>query len=432
MILNLGVRLDYMDPNREWFYGNNLFNLAVDPEYNINADPDRDQLDTLGHIKYSYENVLKKPRSPAPSITTVSPRIGISFPITDQTVLRFNYGHFYQIVPLDRMFELNYFRPAYIVKGIIAQKEDPSIRHVPSADGDPERVVFQTLDPLPPEKTVSFEVGVKHNFDDLFVLDATGFYKDVSDQTLARQGLFDRKIYGYDPFTRNITTNVAYTCSFPGDYGDAMGFEVALRTLFSPVWALDLNYSFSRSTQGRASPGTIRIDSSGNRTYQWDVDVSKRIPVEKTFSRPHILRANLFLRYPDGGPPTTLNSLMELTSLSLLFRMVSGQAFTYIGPTDPPDTYDNYRYPMTYTLDMRVEKGFRLVGESILTMYLRVTNLLDTKNLRSYGDVYFDPNATKNYVENGTVSTVDGAGYDISWQTYYDARRFYLGVRYDF
>ena len=432
MILNLGVRLDYMDPNRTWFYNNNLFNLAIDPEYSVGADPDLDQLDTLGHVKYSFENVLKKPRTAAPSITTLSPRIGISFPITDQTVLRFNYGHFYQTPPLDRMFEFTYFRPTYIVNGIVDQKNDPSIEHVRSNDGDPERVVFQTLDPLPAEKTVSFEVGVKHNFEDLVVLDVTGFYKDVTDQTEAREGLFDRKIYGWDPFTGAITANVAYTSSIPGDYGDAKGFEVSLRTLFSSVWALDVNYSFSRAMHGRASPATIRIDSAGNRTYLYDVEVSKRIPTEKSFSRPHILRANLYLRYPDGAAPSVVTDIFNRTSLSILYRMVSGQAFTYVGPTDPPDTYDNYRYPMTHTVDLRVEKGFELFPASVLTLYLRITNLLNAKNLRSYGDVYFDAYATKNYVENGTISTVDGAGYDISWQTYFDARRYFLGVRYDF
>jgi hypothetical protein len=432
MILNLGVRWDYFDPNRTWFYNNTLFNLAIDPEYSQAADPDRDQLDSLGHVKYSFENVLKKPRTPAPSLKSLSPRIGISFPITDKTVLRFNYGHFYQIPPLDRMFEFNYFRPVYIVKGLISQKQNPSIAHVASNDGDPERVVSQTLDPLKPEKTISFEVGVKHNFDDIVVLDVTGFYKDVTDQTDARVGLFDRRVYGYNPFLGTITPNVFYVSSVPGDYGDARGFEVSLRTLFSTVYALDVNYSFSRSTQGRASPGQIIINQNGGRSYVWDTDVTKRIPVERTFSRPHVLRANLYVRYPADAAPSLLTTLLNRSTLSILYKMVSGQAFTYVGPSDPPDTYDNYRYPITHTVDLRIEKGIELFGASFLTAYLRVTNLLNTKNLRSYGDIYFDVNATKDYVEKGKISTVDGAGYDISWQTWYEPRRFYMGVRYDF
>ena len=32
----------------------------------------------------------------------------------------------------------------------------------------------------------------------------------------------------------------------------------------------------------------------------------------------------------------------------------------------------------------------------------------------------------------GDVTTVDGGGYDISWQTWYEPRRIYLGARYVF
>ena len=65
-------------------------------------------------------------------------------------------------------------------------------------------------------------------------------------------------------------------------------------------------------------------------------------------------------------------------------------------------------------------------------IYLRITNLLNIKNLRSYGDIFFDENATKNYVEEGIVSTVDGAGYDISYQTWYETRRYFFGIKYNF
>jgi outer membrane receptor protein involved in Fe transport len=433
MILNLGVRLDYLDPNREWFHDFPYFNLGIDPSFDAGADPDRDQVDSLGHVKYSFENVLRQPRKPSPSYVTLSPRLGVSFPITENTLVRLNYGHFYQVPPLDRMFEFAYFRPVYIVKGIIEQKQNPMIQHVPSNDGDPERVVFLTLSPLKPEKTISFEVGIKHNFGDLAVLDVTGFYKDVTDQTEPRVGLFDRSIYGFDPFTGRITPNVAYASYFPGDYGDSRGFEISFRTLFSRTYTLDVNYSFSRATQGRASPGRIYINADGSVRNQWDADVSRRIPTEKSYSRPNILRANLYLRYPDPeGPASLFDEILRGTSASILYRVTSGQSFTYVGPSDPPDTYDNQRYPASHTVDLRVEKTIVLGGTHAMTLSMRVTNLLNTKNLRSYGDIFFDANATRKYVEAGEVTEVDGAGYNISWQTYFEPRRFYFGVKYEF
>jgi hypothetical protein len=127
-----------------------------------------------------------------------------------------------------------------------------------------------------------------------------------------------------------------------------------------------------------------------------------------------------------------LTNLLGGTSASILYRMVSGQTFTYVGVTDPPDTYDNFRYPPAHTVDVRVDKTVRIQDSHAMTLFMRITNLLNTRNLRSYGDIFFDANATKNYVEAGQVTEVDGAGYDISWQTYYEPRRFFFGVKYEF
>ncbi len=432
MILSLGVRYDYFNPNRDWFWGNNLYNLSIDPEYSVAQDPDRDQIDSLGHVKYAFDNVLKKSRTPSPTYHMVSPRLGVSFPITENTVLRFNYGHFYQMPPLDWLYEFNYFRPIYIVKSIQAELGNPNPRHIPSADGDPERVVLLTNQPLRPMKTVSFEAGIKHNFNDIVVLDVVGFYKDVTDQTYSRQGIFDRRIYGYDPFSRTTTTNTFYSSLLSGDYGDAQGFEVTLRSLFSNVVMFDLNYSFSRSLQGRASPARINYDSLGLTTFVYDTDVNRRIPVESHFSRPHIVRANVLLRYPQDAGESFLSDILRDASASILYRFTSGQTFTYLGPNDPPDTYDNQRYPVSHTVDLRLDKSLRLGGNHEVSVSLRITNLLNTKNVRSLGDIFYDPNAIKKFVDTGEVTTVDGAGYDISWQTWYETRRFYLSARYVF
>jgi hypothetical protein len=436
MILNVGVRYEVFAPNIDWFTSRDIFNLSVDPEFDPALDPDRDQVDENGRVKYSFDNVLAKPRAPAKVFHRISPRIGVSFPISSVTVLHFNYGHFYQMPALDRMFEFNYFRPEYIVRAqaredSLAAAEGRAPRHIPSLDGDPERVVVQSIDDLAPEKTVSFEVGIVHNFSDVFVLDVTGFYKDVFDQTEPRVGIFDRRVYMWDPFRGAITPNVFFVSSFSGDYGDSRGFEVALRSLFSHWFAIGANYSFSQVSRGRATPGTIRFDEDGTPTFEYDIEASKRLPNETTFSRPHILRANVYLRYPDDATRSVLGSILSGTSAGLLYTLVSGRAFTYIGPEDPPDTRDNQRLPPINQFDLRLEKSFRMAGVHAFSAYVNITNLFNNKNLRSFGDVFFDADAAKNYVEEGIISTEDGAGYDISWQTYFPKRQVRFGVRYN-
>jgi hypothetical protein len=434
MILNIGLRYDYFNPNRKWFTTQDLFNLSVNPEYDPALDPEGDQVDAYGRVRYSFDNVLAKPRSPAPSFHRLSPRIGVSFPITEGSVVHFNYGHFYQMPPLDRMFEFEYFRPEYLVRRVmeedaLAAAEGRAPRHIPSDLGSPERVVFLTLEPHKPEKTISFEVGLSQQFGQIAVLNVTGFYKDIFDQVLPRVGLFDRRMFGYDPLI-GANSTVSFASHFSGDYGDSRGFEVNLRSLFSEHVAVALNYSFARATQGRATPSRIDFDAAGEPAFTYDTDASRRLPTEKTFSRPHLMRANLYLVYPEERTGW-YDRILGGTRLSLLGRYVSGRAFTYLGPDDPPDTVDNQRFPDIRQLDMRLDRRMHF-GKHAVSLFAMVTNVFNTRNLRAYGDTSFDPRATPRYLEDGTITDVDGFGYDISWMNYFPPRRATFGLRYDF
>ncbi|MDZ7294322.1 MAG: TonB-dependent receptor [candidate division KSB1 bacterium] len=419
MILNVGVRYDLYDGNREWFTKDSfVLNPSLDPEYNPNADPDKDGIDSLGHKKWDFANVLAKPRFRVPAFHSINPRLGISFPITERSVFHFSYGHFYQMPPINAQYEFLYFRPVYVVKG------------QPSVDTDPERVINLTLQPLKPEKTIQFEMGFKHHFENLAVLNVTGFYKDVFDQ-VERARFLDKRIYGVDPYTGN-ESRVFYSSRYSGDYGDARGVEVSLRTLFSTDFVLDMNYSFSKSTHGTATPWQIHIDKDGKVTYQWYVEASDRLPTERSFSRPHILRANVFLRYPMGWRVPGLFQLLGNSDLSLLYTYVSGQAFTYLEPDDPPDLLDNHRMPARQQWDLRFNRYFSL-GEHTFTFYTRVTNLFNQKNIKTWGlPAAFDPEAIDRFVKTGKPSLVDPDGFDISYMIYYAPRSVWVGFRYNF
>jgi hypothetical protein len=138
------------------------------------------------------------------------------------------------------------------------------------------------------------------------------------------------------------------------------------------------------------------------------------------------------LSFPQQWESGVIGTIFRNTSISFLYQYISGQAFTYLQPDDPPDTYNNQRYPSTQLADLRFDKLFNLSGTHHINLYIQITNLFNRKNLRSYGDAAFDADATKNFVEEGIISTKDGAGYDISWQTYFDKRRIWLGARYNF
>ncbi len=421
MILNMGLRYDFFDGNREWFnIASFEWNPSLDPNYIKSADPDLDGIDTLGHKKWDFQNVLDKPRSKMDPFHSFNPRIGISFPVTDETVFHFSYGHFYQVPAINAQYEFAYFRPVAFIKN------EP----VPGPDyTDPERVINMTVEPLKPEKTIQFEMGIKHHFKNLTVLNVTGYYKDIFDR-VERAGFLDRLIYGVDPFGR--TSNLPFSSRFSGDYADARGIEVSLKTLFSNNFVVNINYSFSKSTRGTATPRQIKIDENGETTYLWYVDAEQRLPTENSYSRPHILRANLFMQYPGNWSLPLLTPLLKDTDLNLLYRYISGQAFTYREPDDPPDLLDNKRFPARQTWDLKFNKYFE-VGHHSLVFYTKVTNLFNNKNIKTYGlPIPFGEEALKHFVETGEPSPIDPDGYNIGYSIYYEPRSIWVGFRYNF
>jgi hypothetical protein len=124
---------------------------------------------------------------------------------------------------------------------------------------------------------------------------------------------------------------------------------------------------------------------------------------------------------------------------------VSGRAFTYVKTGDPAGTYDNYRYPAEQNMDLRVSKSLRL-GPVSSTLWIRVTNLFNKKNLRNFvcytyreaelmkdiGCLAFYNEAAKKYVEEGEVTTVDMWGYDQSFRTYGPPRYIEMGIKVGF
>ncbi|MBN2092911.1 TonB-dependent receptor [candidate division KSB1 bacterium] len=417
MILNVGIRYDLFHGNRKWFTKESfVWNPALDPAYDPKQDPDRDGIDAMGHKKWDFQNVLQKPREWVEPQQSLNPRLGISFPISDQTVFHFSYGHFYQIPPINSQFEFVYFRPVSIIKGATA------------TDSDPERVINMTLEPLKPERTIQFEMGIKKHFENIAVLNITAFYKDIFDH-VERAEFLDRSIYGINPYT-GAESQLAYSSRFSGDYGDSRGVEVTLKTFFSQNLIVDLNYSFSKSKQGKATPQQIHIDAKGNVNYRWYSDVTDRLPLENSFSRPHILRINCFMQFPSNWYVPFVTPVLKNTDASLLFRYVSGQAFTYLEPTDPADLLDNHRFPAIQTWDLKVNKYFHL-KEHTFTFYTKITNLFNRKTIKSWGlPVPFGNAQLEKYIQTGDPTWL--TPYNISYSIYHEPRNYWFGLRYHF
>ena len=183
IILNAGLRFDYIDPRDRWA-----------PDYSI-VFPE-----VVGADIYYVD---AKPKY------KLSPRFGLSFPISEKGAMRLSYGHFFQTPSFEKMFQnpvLEHYNHLSIAESHI---------------GNPN---------LKAEKTVQYEFGLQQELSPGLSMEVTVFYKDIRDLlgteilTLSNATTFYRYInkeYGnssgitlafdYAPPTSFLTANIDYT-----------------------------------------------------------------------------------------------------------------------------------------------------------------------------------------------------------------------------
>ena len=117
----------------------------------------------------------------------ISPRLGISHPITERSKLYFNYGHFKQL-------------PFY--EALLRSQRETS--GTMDYFGNPNLILA---------KTVAYELGFDYSFNNQVLLQLSAYYKDISDRP------FDVQYKGDVASYYQLSNNA---------YEDIRGFEAAI------------------------------------------------------------------------------------------------------------------------------------------------------------------------------------------------------------
>ena len=317
VIINIGLRLDYFDSN-----GQVLVDVT-DP--NIYA-PLRPGLDTLTYAErepYFYQDATAK--------TQLSPRFGIAYPVSSSGVVHFSYGHFLQIPPFQYLFQNGPYKVPNSGLNI-------------GVFGNPD---------LEPQQTVMYEIGFRQEFLNDYLIDVTGFYRDIRDWIQA----------GAVIETRNLVTYAIFTNQ---DYANVKGITITLNKRFTNYFSLDFNYTYQVAEGSNSTPEEAFDAASGN-----DEPSLYLIPMD--WDQNHLLNASLYTGFDNWG-------------ISLLARYGTGLPYT---PTVTQYTADrgitsgliknSRRITSQFVLDFKVDKTFNLSGVDI-TAFLRIFNLLDNRN----------------------------------------------------
>lgn len=305
MILNVGLRYEYFDPAAQ---------------YNPYASRDLSDL-KAGAIIPGIADALPKHR--------LSPRFSVSYPITDAGVIRFSYGHFYQVPSLASL----YSNPNFYVANF---GENPTF-------GNPN---------VEPQKSVQYELGLQQLLMEDLGLNVTGFYKDVSNY------IYTQQIYTSEGRGFYLLTNLAYS--------NSKGITVSLLKRRSPadIFSATLDYTFSLAEGNRTYPSDELFfsEQSGKQSETFLVPFS--------FDRSHVINATVAFSKPNDW------------TASLIGYMQTGTPYTPIFPSNIVDiTFEqgSGRQPVQWNVDLKLEKFFML-GNLKFSVFCQVENVFDTEN----------------------------------------------------
>lgn len=342
MIVNLGLRLDYSNPRGDWY----LYS-PFDPVF-------------IGEKSLGIDTLLDK--EPIKKKVTLSPRLGVSFPITVNSKLYFNYGHFRQLPTPENLFLIRRF-----------------------LDNNNVTFIANPNNPLP--KTVQYELGYEHSLFDQYLFHLAGYYKDVSDQLTTTRYI-------------NPAIGLDYSLSTANSYQDIRGFEVTL-TKNRGKWIQGfVNYTYMVSTSGRFGYRQFSSKSSDQRTYERDNivnDLYQSKPVPQPYGRANID----FFTPSDLGPTFAGLSVLGDWRLSLLGSYSAGSYFTWAGggAVSIPGIQNNVQWKSFYNLDLRLTKTIYFGGVNV-QFFMDVTNALNVRYFSPGGYGFKDGNDFDNYMKS--------------------------------
>lgn len=324
MIANIGVRFDAFNTNT------NLWDIHQCLDY------------TNGEIYQAVKDGTY-PKTREEAKFYVSPRIGISHPLTEKSKIYFNYGHFVQTPPTQALYQT-------------------------TLDGRMPRVQWMGNPVMNFEKTIAYELGYDHNLNDLFQLHVGAYYKDYHD---AASGM----VYAHSD------QSLVLEWASQRENREIRGIEIELRKSYGRWITGWLNYNISKK-----SVSDLEIpDLSDIPIITDDPNIGingelKGVPRQDVKDVVPYGRGVITFSVPSGwGPELSGFKLLERTSLSLQLYYQGGRF------REHPDKEWRRRHPDVkfreldrYRANMRLSRVLTY-GSLNLEFYMDVSNIFHTE-----------------------------------------------------
>ncbi|UCH78766.1 MAG: TonB-dependent receptor [Candidatus Coatesbacteria bacterium] len=325
MVINVGLRLDIFDPSATF---------PVDPydfQWGHNNSPITGEEWVRVNNNSPWRTYADMPRTQAEKTYQISPRVGVSYPISDRDKLTFSYGHFFQVPPLIYLYRSTQVQltGAYPIMG------------------NPD---------LLPQKTVQYEIGVEHLFTDDLKAKVSAYFKDIRD-------LIDTNRINYEQGWN-------YTKIVNADFGSVRGMELALDKRMTRNFSGSLGYTFSVA-KGLAS----NYYQGYNYAYRgWNVPNRENL---LNWDQTHKVDLTVDYRF----------TLAEIHGLGVNSTLSYGSGMPYSKPPMGTGQPEINAERMPWTIDWNVKGEYSLTYWGLTyTAYCEVINLLNRENVYNFGE----------------------------------------------
>lgn len=318
LVVKAGLRFEYFDVNER---------TIIDP---------RTPTDRIG-LADNFRDVDPK--------LYVSPRIGVSYPISERGAFRVAYGHFIQMTAYNEMLKNPIF-------------SDINIGRLEGRDvGNPD---------LDAERTIKYEIGLQQELTNFLAMDVTLFYKNTRN-LLGRERL-------------STLDNVQYTRSENRDFGIIRGGTFALATRpMGMLLSAAFDVTFSDATGSSSNPNDLaNLVIAGRSGELSELYLERRL---NPLNWDQTLTANV---------SATVGKAADW-SVGFVSQFASGQPFSpnFLDPNKnfPENEFLNTeKKPMRFRFDLNAEKRFKLGGLQY-GLRLQVNNLFNVLNQNSVNSI---------------------------------------------
>jgi len=332
IIANLGLRFNY------WAYGTFVDQAVENPKapvLDVLREEYRKQTIPIGGRRFQGR---------------LLPKLRVSFPVTENNVLYFNYGHSLRM-PHPRFIYAG-LDPVYQNQSYLANLGNPNLK---------------------PEATVSYEVGIKTQISSSFAITVAGFYNDKYDYIVMRS------VTIRDATGRFVTKTMAIN----QDYARIRGLEVSL---FKKWKYVELR------TNGAYQVATGKSNSARESLLQ--IQQTGRVQATREFylawDRPFEWKGFVTIRTDSTwriGPISFPNFVITIASTWKSGLRYTPYVFTGVDeftgrPIYEPDEtrpFARVGSPWSWT-DVRIQRDFRIRKRIALSLYLFVENIFDQRN----------------------------------------------------